>query len=49
LGHERINRHELARMIDSYQIAEVTRQRIKQEAMIEPPRFFDRGCAVPLT
>ena len=40
LGHERINRHELARMIDSYQIDEVNRQRIRQEAMLEPPRFL---------
>jgi hypothetical protein len=40
LGHERINRHELARMIDSYQIAEVTRQRLRQEAMVEPPQFL---------
>ena len=40
LGHERVNRHELARMIDSYQIDEVTRQRLRQEAMVEPPRFL---------
>ena len=49
LSNERTNRHELARMIDSYQIDEVTRQRIKQEAMIEPPRFFDHRCALSLT
>jgi hypothetical protein len=40
LGHERINRQELARMIDSYQIDEVTRQSIRQDVMLEPPLFL---------
>lgn len=45
LGHERINRKELARMIDSYKIDEVSRKRIKQEAMLEDPQFLTDGEA----
>lgn len=40
LGHEKINRNELARMIDSYKIPEVDRARINQEALIEEPKFL---------
>jgi hypothetical protein len=40
LGHEKINRIELARMIDSYQIDESSRERIRQEATLSAPKFL---------
>lgn len=47
LGHEKINRHELARMIDAYKIDEVSRTRIKQEAMVEDPKFLVNEKTTP--
>ena len=41
MGQPRINRHALARRIDSYDITEAQKIRIKQEAMVTTPKLFN--------